>query len=216
MSIENNLSRIRTKLSGQTLIAATKYGSVSQIRELYAAGIQDVGENRVDAFLDKLSKLQDLPLIYHFIGQLQTNKVKSVINEIDYLHSLDRISLAEAIQKHRNAPPLKCFVEVHISDETTKSGVLPELTVELCKKIGIYDKIVVVGLMGMAPLTDDSDKIRTSFMTLKRLQSEVKALCLPNAPCMYLSMGMSSDYEIAIACGATHLRLGSILFRNEE
>ncbi len=216
MSISDNLFQIQTKLRGQILIAATKYVSDTQIRELYALGIDDVGENRVDAFLEKKRRLTDLPLVWHFIGQLQTNKVKLVINELDYLHSLDRISLAEAIQKYRQEPPLKCFVEVHISDEATKSGVLPELTVELCKNIAKCDKIVVVGLMGMGPLSDNQDEIRTSFMKLKQLQSEIKALGLPNVPCDYLSMGMSNDYEIAIACGATHLRLGSILFRNEE
>jgi len=216
MSISDNLCQIREKLTSQIVIAATKYVLEAQIRELYAAGINNIGENRTDAFLEKKNKLTDLPLIWHFIGQLQTNKVKLVINEIDYLHSLDRMSLAEAIQKYRKGSPLKCFVEVHISDEATKSGILPEFTVELCKKIANYDKIVIVGLMGMAPLTDDLDEIRRSFMKLNQLQSEIKALRLPNVPCDYLSMGMSSDYEIAIACGATHLRLGSILFGNEE
>lgn len=215
MSIKDNLDSIRPILSGQTIIAAAKYVGEEKIRELYRNGIVNIGENRVDALLEMKQRLKDLPITWHFIGQLQTNKVKKVINEIDYLHSLDRMSLAEAIQKYRQEP-LRCFLEIHISDEVSKAGIEPQQALEFCRDISGFDKIEVVGLMGMAPLTGDKDKIRNSFMLLKQLQEKIRSLNLDHCPAGFLSMGMSGDYEIAIECGATHLRLGSILFRNEE
>ena len=215
MSIRDNLANIRSKLSGQTIIAAAKYVGENEIRELYQNGIVNIGENRVDQLLEMKQKLSDLDIIWHFIGQLQTNKVKKVINEIDFLHSLDRSSLAESIQKYRSEP-LRCFLEIHISDEPSKAGLDPALALGFCRDLARFDRIVVVGLMGMAPLTEDKETIRNSFMKLKQLQAEIRSLKLAQCPADYLSMGMSGDYEIAIDCGATHLRLGSILFRNEE
>lgn len=132
-----------------------------------------------------------------------------MIDKIDYLHSLDRLSLAGEIQKHRETP-LKCFVQVNISSEESKYGLPKVNVIDFCKKMQDYDKIHIVGLMGMAELTFDDEAIEKQFQSLVDLKDEVnKAL---NLDLKYLSMGMSNDYRIAIKVGATHLRLGSILF----
>ncbi|MBN2604828.1 MAG: YggS family pyridoxal phosphate-dependent enzyme, partial [Bacilli bacterium] len=108
--------------SNVTVIAATKYFDASEMKELYHSGITHFGENRVEALLEKQPLLQDLPIVWHFIGTLQTKKVKKIINQISYLHSLDNLPLAEEINKRRLIP-LKCFIQVNISDEDSKHGL---------------------------------------------------------------------------------------------
>ncbi len=211
---KNNLDKVKEEAASQVIVAATKYVGVDTIKELYDEGINNIGENRVKSFLEKYELLHDLDIKWHFIGQLQSKKVKKVINKIDYLHSLDRFSLADEIQKHRTLP-LKCFVEVNISRESSKTGLDPDEVVSFCQKIIKYDRIIVVGLMGMAELTDDEDTIRREFAILTGLKDKINS-CDLGIDIKYLSMGMSNDYKIAIECGATHLRIGSILFRNEE
>ena len=208
-----NVKQIKSIADSQIIVAATKYVGVEQIKELFDLGIHHIGENRVDAFLDKYEVLHDLDITWHFIGHLQSKKDKKIINKIDYLHSLDRLNLAEEIQKYRSLP-LKCFIEINISDESSKYGLEVSEVYSFCEKLQTYDKIHIVGLMGMAKLTADEDEIRTEFNKLVHLKEELNKNL--NLDLKYLSMGMSNDYKIAIECGATHLRLGSILFRNEE
>jgi hypothetical protein len=215
MSIQENLARIRPDLLHQTIVAATKYVGAAEIRTLYALGITDMGENHAQALLEKQETLKDLPIRWHFIGHLQTNKVKAVINCIDCLHSLDSLRLAEEITKYRHTP-LDCFIEVHISAESTKTGILPTDLPNFIDSLAKYDTIRVIGLMGMAENTEDISRIRANFMTLAQLRKQIESRHLAYAPCHDLSMGMSHDYKIAIECGATYLRLGSILFRKEE
>ncbi len=211
MRVAKNIDVIVKKTHGRVVVAATKYVGSEQMRELFGWGFHDFGENRVQDMLRKQDELSDLSIHWHFIGSLQTNKVKSVINRIHFLHSLDRLSLAEAIQKYR-VEPLPCFVEVNVSQEVSKSGIKPEELIDFCRNLENYDKIVVVGLMTMAPYTDDLNVIRACFSTLRDLSDMLKRASLPGAPAPWLSMGMSNDYEVAIEYGATHLRLGSILF----
>ncbi|MDD3122304.1 MAG: YggS family pyridoxal phosphate-dependent enzyme [Candidatus Izemoplasmatales bacterium] len=215
MNIFANLEKIKPNLQNQTIIAATKYVGVKEIKELVSLGITNIGENKVQSFLEKYEVLQEYPITWHFIGHLQTNKVKKVINKIDFLHSLDRQSLAISIQKER-ITTLNCFLEVNITEESNKTGMNVKEVIEFVNDCQKYDKICIVGLMTMATLTDDESLIEHQFMSLVKLQSEIQALKLENAPTKYLSMGMSNDYLIAIKCHSTHLRLGSILFRNEE
>lgn len=209
----SNLNQINEEIDQQIIVAATKYVGVDTIQELVDLGIKHIGENRVDAFLDKYQVLHDLDIVWHFIGHLQSKKVKKVINSIDYLHSLDRENLAEEIQKYRKLP-LKCFVEVNISNESSKYGLNMSEVYSFCENMKRYDKIHIVGLMGMAELTDDESVIKQQFMKLVDLKQDLNEH--HNMNLEYLSMGMSNDYKIAIEVGATHLRLGSILFRNEE
>jgi hypothetical protein len=214
MDFTSRLRSIRAIIGDRVLIAATKYADPSMIRELFASGVADMGENRVQALLEKQEALADLPIRWHFIGHLQTNKVAKMINRIETLHSLDSLRLAEEIQRWRKTP-LACFVEVNISGESTKNGVGPEEVSDFVEKLGEYDKIKVVGLMGMAADTADTEVIRGAFLHLRELRDDIRRRGLSHAPCEGLSMGMSHDFPIAVQCGATHVRLGSILFRNE-
>ena len=192
-----------------TLVAATKYVDSLDMRQLYKDGIKDFGENRVDSFLKKYDELSDLKdITWHFIGHLQRNKAKEVINRIDYLHSLDSIELANKINSLRETP-LNVFIEVSINLEENKNGV-PYYDVEsFIKEIINLDKIKIVGLMMMA--YKDSSNPESEFKKLTNLRDELEQKLNIKLP--YLSMGMSDDYEAAIKAGATHIRLGRILYK---
>lgn len=209
----NIIPNLIKETSPNVIVAATKYGDKNDIKNLFDLGIKNFGENRVKAFLEKYEQLKDLNINWHFIGHLQSKKVKTVINNIDYLHSLDRMSLVEEIQKYRNQP-LKCFIEVNIASEISKYGLKTEEVISFYQKVKNYDKIKVIGLMGMASLTDDEQLIESQFKKLVDLKKEINQKF--NANIQFLSMGMTNDYKIALRLGATHLRLGSILFKKEE
>ena len=200
---------ISTIPNNVTLVAATKYVDSSDMRELYKCGINNFGENRVDSFLKKHEELSDLKDIsWHFIGHLQRNKAKEVVNKIDYLHSLDSIELAKKINVLREAP-LNVFIEVSVNLEENKNGV-PYYEVEsFIKEIINHDKIKIVGLMMMA--YKDSTNPESEFKKLRSLRDELEQKLNIKLP--YLSMGMSDDYDAAIKAGATHIRLGRILYK---
>ncbi|MBR5996473.1 MAG: YggS family pyridoxal phosphate-dependent enzyme [Bacilli bacterium] len=192
-----------------TLVAATKYGDSGDLRELYSNGVTNFGENRVDAFLEKYESLKDLDISWHFIGHLQRNKAHLVLDKINYLHSLDSLELAKMINKYRVAP-LNCFIEVSINLEENKNGVPYYEVKDFIKNCLEYKNINIVGLMMMAVSNSSIESLHNQFRRLKELQLEIQKefnIALP-----YLSMGMSDDYKIAIEEGATHIRLGRILF----
>jgi pyridoxal phosphate enzyme (YggS family) len=194
------------------IVGATKYFTAPQMRELYNEGLHDFGENRDDAFLQKVQLLSDLDITWHFIGTLQTKKVKKVINYVDYLHSLDSLKLAQEINKRRNAP-LKCFIEVNISQEESKHGFSPKEVIPFLKEIEPLENINVIGLMGMASHTNDTKMIHQQFQILNTLQKQI--LNELGISLNDLSIGMSNDYLIALKHHATFVRLGSILFKKE-
>ena len=208
MKIEKNVKELLDELGSKArIVAASKYADASQIKILYNSGITCMGENRVEALLEKKHQLT-FPIEWHFIGTLQTRKVKQVINEITCLHSLDRLSLAAAIEKHRQKP-LDCLVQVNVSGESTKQGIQPEELLPFLKSVEGYEKVNIIGLMTMAPHTDEAAVIRKTFAGLRVLRDQAAAL---GYPLRELSMGMSNDYQIAIEEGATMVRLGSVLF----
>ena len=192
------------------LVAATKYGSISDLRELFDAGVHSFRENRVDSFLSKYEALKDLDITWCFIGHLQRNKTKEVINKIDYLHSLDSLDLVKTINKYREKP-LNCFIEVSINLEENKNGVPFYNLKYFIKECLKYPNINIAGLMMMAKAHSSIDSLHEQFRKLKELKEEVNKELNINIP--YLSMGMSDDYLIAIEEGATHIRLGRILFK---
>ena len=192
-----------------TLVAATKYGSSDDLRELYSNGVTNFGENRVDAFLNKYESLKDLDITWHFIGHLQRNKAHLVIDKINYLHSLDSLELAKLINKYRVAP-LNCFIEVSINLEENKNGVPYYEVKGFIKKCLEYKNINIVGLMMMAVSQSSEESLHNQFRKLKELQLEIQKEFNIDLP--YLSMGMSDDYKVAVIEGATHIRLGRILF----
>ncbi len=195
-----------------TVVAATKYFTSNEMRELYNTGITNFGENRVERLLEKQFDLADLDITWHLIGTLQTKKAKKILNTIDYLHSLDTMKLALEIQKRR-LKKLDCFIQVNISSEESKHGLSPDQVVDFIKELQHLDKINVIGLMGMAKLTKDEDIINNEFQKLNDLQTTIKKEL--NIDVSELSIGMSNDYLIAIKHNATFLRLGSVLFKKE-
>ena len=199
---------ISTIPSNVTLVAATKYVDSNEMRNLFKNGVTNFGENRVDAFLSKFEDLKDLDVIWHFIGHLQRNKAKEVINKIDYLHSLDSLKLADEIEKYREKP-LPTFVEVSINLEENKNGV-PYYELEpFIKSLLKYKKIKLVGLMMMTiKVSEDKENQFAKLVELKKKIENNLNIKIP-----YLSMGMSEDYLEAIKEGATHIRLGRILFK---
>ena len=208
MKVRNDIKDfIRTIPNNVTLVAATKYVDAFEMKTLFANGVTNFGENRVDAFLNKYDALKDLDVTWHFIGHLQRNKAKEVINKIDYLHSLDSLKLADEIEKYRTTP-LNTFVEVSINLEESKNGVPYYQLEEFIKSLLKYKKINLVGLMMMT--IKASDDKESQFAKLVELRNKIEKSLNIKIP--YLSMGMSEDYLDAIKEGATHIRLGRILF----
>lgn len=199
---------------GIQIIAVTKQVGVERTKEAISAGIHHLGENRPEGLSVKREAIAD-DVKWHFIGTLQTRKVKDVINQIDYLHSLDRMNLAKEIQK-RATREVNCFVQVNVSQEESKSGLSPAETVEFVQSLGEFDMIKIVGLMTMAPNTEDETVIRNVFKGLKNLQTEIASKNWKHAPCTECSMGMSNDYLIAAQEGATFVRIGTALVGTES
>lgn len=224
MNVQQNYDTIKTELDTSikkagistqpNVIAVTKYVTIDRANEAYDAGLRHFGENRVEGFQAKQNALPD-DAVFHFIGTLQTRKVKEVINQVDYFHALDRLKLAKEIQK-RAEHKVKCFVQVNVSEEESKQGITLNEINDFIEAIKEYDNIEVVGLMTMAPLTGDVDYIRQLFNTLKEKQKEIQALNLSYAPCTELSMGMSNDYQLAAEAGASFVRIGTKLVGKEE
>ena len=165
MNIKEQLKKVNESLvdyPNVQIVVATKYITTEQTKEVIAAGLTNLGENRTDSFLEKYEAFKDNDeLVWHFFGVLQTRKVRSVIDKIDYLHSLDNLSLANEINKRRKTP-LKCFVQVNISAEANKSGVDETKVIPFIKNLAKYENIEVVGLMAIAKLTFDED-LRTLY-----------------------------------------------------
>lgn len=225
MNIRDQFASIQSAIeqacqsSGRTreevkVIAVTKYVSVERAKEAIAAGIEHIGENREDGFLNKWDVLRDKPC-WHFIGSLQSRKVKNIVDKVDYIHSLDRLSLAKEINK-RMSKEIKCFVQVNTSGEASKHGLDSEQAIDFIKKLEAFKKIKVVGLMTMAPYTDNEEELRHCFRKLRQLSETIQQFNLSYAPCTELSMGMSNDYRLAIEEGATFVRIGTALVGNER
>lgn len=193
------------------VVAVTKYVDSSIASQLVATGLTDIGENRVDKFLEKYTALADKGLTWHLIGTLQRRKVKDVINFVDYFHALDSVKLAEEINKRANHP-IKCFLQVNISGEESKHGFSLSEVDQVLQEIKSFEKIELVGLMTMAPFEADEQELARIFSTMKSVQEELASRQLPRMPFTELSMGMSGDFELAIAHGATYVRIGSAFF----
>ena len=186
-----------------TLIGVTKGFGPDAARAVAAAGVTDIGENRVQEALPKIAELRDVQLTWHMIGHLQTNKVKSVLEHFDMIHSVDSLHLAEAISA-RARKPVPVFIEVNIANEPTKSGFMPAELPGACKAIRALPRLDLRGMMTVAPIARDPEDVRPVF---QRLSKEAEMLDLKG-----LSMGMSDDFEVAVEEGATHVRLGRAIF----
>ncbi|WP_100404551.1 YggS family pyridoxal phosphate-dependent enzyme [Bacillus solitudinis] len=203
--------RVNRDPSTIQIIAVTKYVDEEVTKAVLDAGVIHIGENRPENGVQKWEALHDRG-VWHFIGSLQSRKVKKIIGKFDYIHSLDRLTLAEELDKRQTKKdPIKCFVQVNVSGEETKAGLEPNEVIPFIRQLENYPTIEVVGLMTMAPFFENPERTRPVFQALKVLRDEVHSLQLPFAPCTELSMGMSNDYEIAIEEGATFIRIGSAI-----
>lgn len=212
MSIAEKVAEVKKTLVGHEnvkLVVASKYMTIEQTREVIAAGIHDLGENRTDLFLEKYEALKDCDVNWHFFGVVQSRKVKDIANRISCLHSLDRLSLAMELDRRLNQP-LDCFVQVNISEESNKQGIPLSQTKKFIKSLASCSKIRVIGLMCIAKLTCEEEVLHDEFARMQKMQKEIEAMQLDYAPCHELSMGMSNDYLIALQHGATYIRLGRI------
>lgn len=205
-------SFIKTINKNITLIAATKYVDPLIMEQLLTKGINNFGENRVNDFLTKYKSLKShKEIVWHFIGHLQRNKAKKVVNKIDFLHSLDSLELAKILNDNLDKP-LNCFVEVSINNEETKNGVKVDDLNNFITKLQGFSNIKVVGLMMMAAKNSQKDFLEDQFKKIEQLREKISKELNIELP--YLSMGMSDDYQIAIKHNATHIRLGRILYEN--
>jgi pyridoxal phosphate enzyme (YggS family) len=194
------------------LLGASKYADAEKIREAYQCGVRAFGESRAQDFLKKFEELKDLPIDWHFIGSLQTNKVKYIIDKVSLIHSLDRQSLAEEIQKRaeRLGKVQDVLIEVNVGKEETKGGVYEEDLEKLFEYCLSLKNLRVLGLMAIPPYKENSEEVRPYFVKLRKLKEKLEELYKLKLP--HLSMGMSEDFEVAVEEGATIVRIGSAIF----
>ncbi|WP_192562721.1 YggS family pyridoxal phosphate-dependent enzyme [Pseudomonas gozinkensis] len=208
-------SRIRnaTQAAGRDensvqLLAVSKTKPAQALREAYAAGLRDFGENYLQEALGKQLELADLPLIWHFIGPIQSNKTRSIAEHFAWVHSVDRLKIAQRLSEQRPAdlPPLNICIQVNVSGEASKSGCTPQDLPALAQAISALPRLKLRGLMAIPEPTEDRAEQDAAFAAVQKLQASL------DLPLDTLSMGMSHDLESAIAQGATWVRIGTALF----
>ncbi|WP_264510295.1 YggS family pyridoxal phosphate-dependent enzyme [Flavobacterium sp. N1719] len=216
MTIAENLQEIKAQLPEHvTLVAVSKTKPIADLQEAYAAGQRIFGENKIQEMTEKWEQLPK-DIQWHMIGHVQTNKVKFMAPYVALIHGVDSLKLLEEINKQaaKNNRIIDCLLQIHIAEEETKFGfdageleaILNAATFQNLKNIK------VIGLMGMATFTEDKAQIQKEFQFLKSLFDQYQSVQWPNFQLQTLSMGMSGDYQLAIACGSTMVRIGSSIF----
>ena len=193
------------------LLAVSKTFGADAVRSAHDAGQCAFGENYVQEAVEKIAALSALPLIWHFIGPIQSNKTRQIAEHFDWVHSIDRLKIAERLADARPAvrAPLQVCIQVNIGDETSKSGVAPADAPELARAISRLPRLVLRGLMSIPPVSTDNTAQRGYFSQLRRLRDEIASQVCPLDT---LSMGMSADLVAAIAEGSTMVRVGTAIF----
>jgi len=196
-----------------TLVAVTKGVEVPRILEAIECGVQHIGENRYQEAREKIPLVGDR-VTWHFVGHLQRNKVKYVVKNFSMIHSLDRPSLAEEMERRaaRAGRVVRTLVEVNVSGEESKSGVAPGGLLELLRSVCRSEHVRVEGLMTIAPVVEDPEHARPYFRKLRELAESVASAGLPRVSMDHLSMGMTDDFEVAVEEGATIVRVGRAIF----
>lgn len=205
---KEKFSRTGEKIS---LMAVSKTRPAQAIREAYAAGICDIGENYLQEAIEKIQQLNELPLTWHFIGPIQSNKTSTISEHFHWVHSIDRLKIAQRLNNQRpeSLDPLNICIQVNIDDEASKSGVSPEALPELAEDIASLPRLKLRGLMAIPQASDNIEAQRASFA---RLHEAFLLLQRRHPQLDTLSMGMSKDMEAAIAEGSTILRIGTDIF----
>ncbi len=212
-TVAKNLEKILTEIGDRDIriVAVSKYYDYQRIEEAFRAGLRNFAESRAIEAVEKIGKLEDKirqDSTYHFIGHLQTNKVKYVVGNFDYIQSVDSLKVAEQIAKYAQEKNIvqKILIQVNNADEESKFGIAPSQLDELIEEISKLSSISIEGLMNIAPLIDDEKELRKLFSQMRHLKEKYSL--------KELSMGMSNDYKIALDEGATMIRLGRKLFEN--
>jgi len=222
--IKENIEKIKLRVASAAqksgrdpkdvkIIAVTKTVDTARIMEAIDAGVTDVGENRVQELCNKYDII-GAQCNWHLIGSLQTNKVKYIIDKVALIHSLDRIELAEEIQKRaeRISRVVDVLVQVNVAKEETKSGIYLEQAYDFVKEVSKYGNIRIRGLMTIAPFAENPEEVRFVFRELHKLYIDISRENADNINMDYLSMGMSNDFEIAIEEGSNMVRIGTAIF----
>jgi pyridoxal phosphate enzyme (YggS family) len=212
--IAENARRAGRDPSTVLLVAVSKTLEADQVSEAYSAGARDFGENFAQELRQKHARLAGLPIRWHFVGHLQSNKVKYIAPFVCLIHSVDSLRLAEEIDKRalQSGRIIDVLVEVHTTDEATKFGVVPAEVVPLVKELSRLGNIHLKGLMTMGPFSDDAEASRESFRRTSGLSKEIAAMGFRGVEMRHLSMGMTHDFRIAIEEGATIVRIGTAIF----
>lgn len=218
MEVKNNLKGVKDTLIGShcQLIAVSKTQPIELIQEAYNAGQRLFGENKAQEMASKHAALPK-DIQWHMIGHLQTNKVKYIATFVDLIHSIDSIKLLTEVDKQAKKANRKinCLLQIYIAHEETKFGFDPAEVIELLNSNALseFSNVEIIGLMGMASFTEDQQQIKREFNVLNSLFTQLKKLSLPaNVHMKELSMGMSSDYKIAMEAGSTLVRVGTSIF----
>ena len=200
-----------------TLIAVSKFKPASMIRELMEIGVRDFGENHAQELVEKTEEIQE-SLNWHFIGNLQRNKVKYIVDQVELIHSVDSFRLAEEIniQAKKKEIVVPILVEVNIAQEESKFGVSKEDAIELVKQIAALDGVQIKGLMTIAPYVVDSEENRGYFRKIKDLSVDIENENIDNVCMDIISMGMTGDFEVAIEEGSTMVRVGTGIFGERD
>jgi PLP dependent protein len=218
MSISNNLTQIKSQLPAHvTLVAVSKTKPVADLMEAYNAGQRIFGENKIQEMTDKW-EVMPKDIEWHMIGHVQTNKVKYMAPYVSLIHGVDSLKLLREINKQaaKNNRVIDCLLQVYIAEEESKFGLDEQELEEMLKQVQ-HDKdnfknIKIVGLMGMATFTENQNQIEKEFKHLKTIFDKYKNLNTEHCQLNTLSMGMSGDYQLAISCGSTMVRIGSSIF----
>ena len=208
-------ARCRRETDSVTLLGAAKTVSAARLKAFISAGLTDVGENYVQEGISKKAALQNLDVRWHLIGALQSNKAKVAVREFSLIHSVDRVSLAQSLNKAAQevGKVQEVLLQINIGKEDTKAGCAPENLPELARFCANLENLRVRGLMCLPPYNEDAEATRPYFRQMRLLRDNLKKQTWPGAQeCEQLSMGMSDDFEVAIEEGATIIRLGTVLF----
>jgi len=227
LSIPENLEKVRHLISlyegkyGRSdkavqLIAVSKTHGADKVKTAFQAGQQHFGENYLQEALDKINVLKDLPLHWHFIGPIQSNKTRAIAESFQWVHSVDRLKIAQRLNDQRPAvlPPLNIMLQVNISDEDSKAGVSVDELEALASAVEALPNLVLSGLMAIPAVSNDVGTQRDNFRRLREARDNLLVRGLDQ--CQHLSMGMSNDFEAAIAEGATMIRIGTDIFGPRE
>lgn len=216
MGIANNLLQIKSTLPEHvTLVAVSKTKPVSDLMEAYEAGQRIFGENKIQEMAEKWEQMPK-DIQWHMIGHVQTNKVKFMAPFVSLIHGVDSLKLLQEINKQalKNNRIIDCLLQIYIAEEETKFGLDEEELASLLSSSEFHEmkNIRIVGLMGMATFTDNKDQIKKEFLHLKTIFDKTKEPKTENCQLETISMGMSGDYQLAIECGSTMVRIGSSIF----